>query len=63
VERMQNLGKHLGFHEDAKKIWLGYWEFGMPMGFWGFPLFLVSMKGGWEVLCWELVPLICFHKC
>jgi hypothetical protein len=21
------------------------------------------MKGGCEVFCWELVPLICFHKC
>ncbi len=41
VERMQNVGKCLGFHEDAQILWLGYWELGMPMGFWVFPLFLV----------------------
>jgi hypothetical protein len=46
MERMQNLGKRLGFHEDAKILWLGYWEFGMPMGFWVFPLFLVFFHEG-----------------
>jgi hypothetical protein len=38
---MQNLGKCLGFHEDEQILWLGYWELGMPMGFWVFPLFLM----------------------
>jgi hypothetical protein len=33
VERMQNLGKHLGCHEDAQILWLGCWELGMSMGF------------------------------
>ncbi len=47
MERMPNLGKCFEFHEDAQILWLGYWELRMPMGFWGFPLFLVFfMKGG-----------------
>ncbi len=47
MERMQNLGKYLGFHEDAQILWLGYnWELGMPMGFWVFPLFLVFFHEG-----------------
>ncbi len=43
MERMQNLSKRLGFNEDATILWLGCWEFGMPMWFWVFPLFLVFL--------------------
>ncbi len=38
MENMQNLGKRLGFHENAQILWLGYWELGMPMGFWVFSI-------------------------
>ncbi len=47
MKRMQNLGKHLGFREDAQILWLGCWELGMPMGFFlVFPLFLVFFHEG-----------------
>ncbi len=64
MKRMQNLGKHLGFREDAQILWLGCWELGMPMGFfWFFHCFwCFFMKGDCEVFCWELVPLTCFHN-
>ncbi len=50
MERIQNLGEHLGFHEDAQILWLGCWELGMPMGFfWVFPFVCcLFMKGGCE---------------
>ncbi len=44
---MQNLFKSFGFHEDAQILWLGCWELGMSMGFFGgFPLFLVFFHEG-----------------
>ncbi len=38
MERMQNLVKHFGFHEDAQILWLGV---GDANTFWVFPLYLV----------------------
>ncbi len=59
MERMQNLGKHLGFQEDAKILWLGFGSLGCQWGF-GFFHYVCRffMKGGWEVFCLELVLLI-----
>jgi hypothetical protein len=43
MERMRNLGKRFGFHEDAQILWLGVGDANM---FWVFPLYLVFFHEG-----------------
>ncbi len=65
MERMQNLGKCFGFHEDAQSFKnLGCWELGMLMGFWVFPSFFMFVHQG-RLGCFLLIASIsiCFHKC